>query len=111
MNSPNIEEWVNRYRVSNLYLIRCGDYYKIGTSLNVPKRMGYMQTGNPMKLEKHDASWCYYAIWWEVGLHKLFDAFRVRGEWFALRPQDVEFVQKIMEYHGDPYDIRCLANA
>lgn len=105
------EEWTIKYKIKNLYLLKCGEYYKIGTSMNVPKRMVDLQVGNPIILEKYDASWCYYAEAWEFGLHRFFNKFRVHGEWFKLNDEQVKLVQKIMEYHGDAYDVRRFANA
>jgi Rha family phage regulatory protein len=66
-----------------LYIVKCGDFYKIGISHNVSKRIKGMQTGNPYLIELIDT----YTIGHNVSniearLHVLFESDNIRGEWF-----------------------------
>lgn len=66
-----------------LYLIEAGGLYKIGISNNINNRIRELQTGCA-----HDVNCIAYyltekpAIQVERALHKLFDKYRLRGEWF-----------------------------
>ena len=69
--------------VQLLYLVQAGDFYKIGISHDVNKRLAGLQTGNCHKV----TCLAYYqtqqpASKVERALHKLFDKYRMNGEWF-----------------------------
>lgn len=71
------------------YLIRGGDYVKIGFCTNVQKRMAGIQTGNPCKLElvgKRPCNSEKEARFLERKLHRLCKRFSCQGEWFDLEP-------------------------
>lgn len=63
-----------------IYFIKCNNYVKIGRSIDPKRRLADLQTGNPFKLtlirtlNEKDFE--------ESTLHKKFNRFRVRGEWF-----------------------------
>lgn len=63
-----------------IYFIKCNNYVKIGRSIDPKRRLVDLQTGNPFKLtlirtlNEKDFE--------ESALHKKFNRFRVRGEWF-----------------------------
>ena len=62
------------------YLIRSGDYCKIGKAVNVRKRLAELQCGNPLPLDLihahgHDC---------EKELHERFAPMREKGEWFRI---------------------------
>ena len=66
-----------------VYLIECNGLYKIGISADVNKRVKGLQTGSPHLV----TCVAYYttaqpAITVEKKLHKLFDKYRMIGEWF-----------------------------
>ena len=64
----------------DLYFIRCGEYIKIGTSDNVPRRLRDLQVANPQKLELLCTLEGQGHL--EQEFHRLFDYQKVRGEWF-----------------------------
>ncbi len=76
-----------------LYIIRCGrsKFYKIGVTNDLEKRLATHQTGCPYELKII----CYFEAdlsdflgreitYLESFLHRNYDDFRVRGEWFEL---------------------------
>ena len=67
-----------------IYLIRCGDYLKIGIASNLYERLSQLQIGNPLPLRLC----CYFETTNpekdEKSLHRLFQQHHVRGEWFRL---------------------------
>jgi len=67
-----------------IYLIRCGDYLKIGIAADLYERLSQLQIGNPLPIHLC----CYFetanAIEDEKKLHRLFLRHHVRGEWFKL---------------------------
>lgn len=111
-----------------LYILRHGesDYYKIGISNKVDKRIDTLQTGNPVEL-KFIA--CYESdfsdflgreiTYLENFLHKNFADKRVRGEWFEfdystiadicmfLDSRDIDFCGSREIIELQEYDRRC----
>lgn len=85
-----------------VYLIACGGYVKIGFSKNPVARMIYMQVGNPIKLELICQFECpanFHAMI-ERDIHKTFEAWRVRGEWFELeRSLAAHLVSRVIEQY------------
>lgn len=66
-----------------LYLVDAGGLYKIGISQDINKRLKSLQTGSPHTVR----CVAYYhtdesAMTIERKLHKLFDKYRLSGEWF-----------------------------
>ena len=78
-----------------VYLFRAENaLYKIGISSNPVGRLATMTTG-PIAIE---LAWCHQfenAKSIERALHKRFADKRVRGEWFALEPADVTYIQAL----------------
>ncbi len=69
----------------SLYIMECDGKYKIGTTNDVKKRLGQLQTGNPHKITiSFDVEIGFIAGQLEIHLHKLFEEFHVNGEWFDL---------------------------
>lgn len=66
-----------------VYLMKAGDFYKIGVSKTPRKRLRRLQTGCPRKIEliyafeQEDA----YAL--EFALHDMYQKSRTHGEWFT----------------------------
>lgn len=69
-----------------VYIIKAGNYIKVGVAKNVQSRMDTMQTGNhlwleiiaSMPFETRKAAFDY-----EAHLHHKLKAHKVRGEWFV----------------------------
>ena len=63
-----------------IYLIKSGDYLKIGYSQYPEKRIYELQIGNPEKLKI--LSYKKGGRWDEKSLHQLCKDYKYRGEWF-----------------------------
>jgi hypothetical protein len=89
-----------------IYLIKSGHLTKIGTTTNLARRLGMLQTGNPKRLlvlavghggEKE-----------ERFLHLRFKALRVHGEWFALSWWHIGFIVCLLKAKcHTKYATRC----
>jgi len=79
---------------TDLYLVKCHDFYKIGTTLNMVERLRTMQSGNP-----YDISCLYYAkgrgveeeFW-----HRKFRKNYWKGEWYMFTSEEIEKVISAM---------------
>mgnify|MGYP003598598620 CR=1 FL=1 len=81
---------------SKIYLIRCGEFYKIGRTCNsVNSRLSTLQTSNPIKLELiHfiDKLSKSQSITEEYKLHSMFKHCLESGEWFKLTINEISNV-------------------
>jgi hypothetical protein len=72
-----------------VYLLRCGEYYKIGKSVNSERRYRELRIQLPEKpvlihkIQTNDVGYC------EQHWHKRFASLRKNGEWFSLSEEDV----------------------
>lgn len=81
--------------VGSIYLMRDGELYKIGRSVDVQRRLRTFRTANPnIRLAHHfPARNMYYA---EDTLHKRYAHRRVRGtEWFRLSRREAGEIKRI----------------
>lgn len=78
-----------------VYLLQCGDLYKIGFSLQPRKRLKQFRTGSPhpILLIHSLRTSCYRQI--ERQLHHHFRGKRESGEWFKLDPEDVSYIKSL----------------
>jgi hypothetical protein len=78
-----------------VYLIKGGDFFKIGVTKSLNSRMKYFQTKLPFEVEELAiiASDDSYGL--EKQLHEQFEHKRVNGEWFSLDEEDVETIQSL----------------
>jgi len=72
--------------IEGVYIMQCGNYFKVGFSKNPIKRLYSLQTGNPYNIrlcavlkDIHSDSCLHY------GLRTLFKS---KGEWFKMAPED-----------------------
>lgn len=77
-----------------VYLIKSSEgCYKIGRSKNVKERISSLGVTLPFDIEViHTIKSADYAGL-ETELHELFELKRVRGEWFNLSPDDIEYIK------------------
>ena len=68
--------------MKQIYIIRSGEYYKVGITNNVKKRLGDLQVGNPVKLEVIRAFTVHNPYLREDMVHQALKDYHVRGEWF-----------------------------
>lgn len=81
-----------------VYVVKSGDYYKIGVASSVPSRVAVLQVGNPIKIEV--VAYKDYkenAVAMEKQLHKKYEKNLVHGEWFCLGSKEIEDVVQIIE--------------
>lgn len=86
---------------SNLYIIKAGDFYKIGVTSSLESRLKTIQTGNPNKVELIKSFYIYNYNEMERILHNRFDKLRQVGEWFDLSQSDLVLLDKYIREHGD----------
>lgn len=82
---------------SSVYLLESAGYYKIGVTLDISidKRITALQGGNPYVISlvaKTGTISNAYEI--ETMLHKKFESNNVRGEWFTLTKEELDFVHE-----------------
>jgi len=81
-----------------VYLIKGGDYYKIGsTCSSIYARLKALQGPSPLPLELMWAIWTDRPRSVEEFLHDVFAEERLHSEWFAITDDDAEW---IMEEYG-----------
>ena len=82
-------EWMKyRNRKRRVYFMRQGNsnYYKIGCTTNLQQRLKSIQSYNPIKIKiVAEVKGCHK---FEKYLHRLYDDYRIRGEWFEI-PSDI----------------------
>ncbi len=84
-------------RPGHVYIMRCEDngYYKIGmTRSNPTLRLERLQKSVPLNITLVFSSPSDDPYLLEQKLHKSFQSKRVRGEWFALKDEDVDFIKR-----------------
>lgn len=79
-----------------VYLLRKGNYYKIGRSIHPERRLRQLQTGAQEQLCLVHKIKCSTVnpLYVERIIHRWFWEDRVRGEWFSLSPSAVEFLKE-----------------
>lgn len=89
--------------VPGVYLIREEEYFKIGHTSNFARRIGSLRTANPRDLDIVafiETINRAQAKRLEHALHTLFALKRVKGEWFELNSEDVEFFKEYQKSTG-----------
>lgn len=82
---------VAREKFNEVYFIRCVDFVKIGFTYDVRARLETLQAATPYELELLDSFPGQEAD--EKSLHSRFADYRVRGEWFRLAPEILEYIE------------------
>ena len=77
-----------------IYVIQCGDLYKIGFSANPDSRLRELSTGSPHEMRlvmlargDHSEEWL---------LHQVLRIRRHRGEWFDLDQSDMCVIARVL---------------
>lgn len=83
-----------------IYMMRCGDFLKIGISDDPERRIKDMQTGNPIEikmLDKIKLKSRENAMTLEVGIHEHLKSLglHVRGEWFERHAKAVNCFNRV----------------
>lgn len=80
-----------------VYLMKAGEFYKIGVSKTPKKRVTRMQTGCPRKIKIIYEFEVQDAYKMEFELHRLYQSKRTHGEWFIDIDED-EFLRAVESY-------------
>ena len=88
---------VNIKPASHLYVISCGIACKIGITSNVRGRLTDIQVSNHREVKLEFSSPAVNARTLESFLHTKFKDQHIRGEWFALNIEDIQFIENIFE--------------
>lgn len=76
----------------HVYFISDGEAIKIGKAINPPKRLKNLQIGNPRELKM--LGYFRTSHYSEGNIHRHFEAFWIRGEWFRDNPELRAFIAK-----------------
>lgn len=83
-----------RSRFGFVYIIKNGDLYKIGSARKPHKRIAQLRTAAPFLEELHHIPSLRYREL-EHLLHVYYRNRRVKGEWFVLTDEDMDFIATI----------------
>lgn len=78
-----------------VYLLQCGEFYKIGVGDNVAQRVKQIQTATPYQVLHLLTLPSKRPYLLEHAMHTRFASKRVRGEWFALTDSDVAYIRSL----------------
>ena len=91
---PKGMECVKLPEGSFVYFIGSGGRaVKIGTTINLSKRLSALSTSSPMELEL--LAYMPGGPVLEAALHKMFAMSRMRGEWFSINPQPQALIDEL----------------
>lgn len=80
-----------------VYLIKRDGLYKIGITKSIKSRISQMKTSSATPIELICEKFCDDMLAVETALHIQFADKRVRGEWFDLSPEDVEYIKGLAQ--------------
>lgn len=72
-----------------VYLLKSGDYYKIGKANDLNKRLSQIKLQLPFEVKLVHAIEAFHPYKVEQHWHKRFEEKRRNGEWFVLTEEDV----------------------
>lgn len=84
--------------VSYVYFIADGEFVKIGKANDVNQRKASLETGNPRDLTILGTITCdseAESFSLEKKLHRHFEPWNHRGEWFIIGPQILDFISTV----------------
>ena len=93
-----------------VYLIRDGESFKIGHTSNFAARIADLRVSNPREIAIEAFVECVnraQAKRLERSLHSFFALKRIRGEWFELNAEDIEFFKEYQRSTGQ-HEIEVL---
>lgn len=91
---------------NRVYLIRCGEYYKIGSCRDLAARIRSLQWANPYDLTLLGEIKVNNYQEVEKELHEKYTDHLHRNEWFQLPPSCVEEILGYFQSHGYPHTRR-----
>ncbi len=85
----------------HVYVLAGGGYHKIGRARSSNIRVASLKTQMPFEVELVHVFPCEDVVRAEHALHRRFADVRANGEWFVLRPEDLEFLKSIGRMRGE----------
>ena len=83
--------------VGFIYLLRFGEFVKIGLSKNPPSRLALFRRLFPVEVHFEHTLWVADMFSAERWLHRRFAPKRARNEWFRLGSEDVLWVKSLKD--------------
>jgi KilA-N domain/Meiotically up-regulated gene 113 len=107
LNDFNLDETI-KDTSGFIYLVHISEsnFYKIGYTKNIIKRLSTLQTANALELVIIERFFSLNAKYLEMQIHKHYEFQRVRGEWFQFSKEQVkDFVSVInnLDKDGDNF--------
>jgi hypothetical protein len=87
-----------------IYLIRCSEnnFYKIGISKNVERRLKQIQTSSPNKIYLIHKYQSQYASKIEKAMHNFFKVYHRNNEWFELSlSEEMKFIDMCLSIENN----------
>lgn len=85
------------YSWSYIYLVRCGEFHKIGYAYNVASRFDSFKTSNPYDISLEFALKVPNAKKLEGILHEKYQSKRYKREWFRLDGIDIAEIKDLCQ--------------
>lgn len=82
---------------SNVYLVRCAQYVKIGVSNNISKRVSALTGANPLPIELLYSTEVINALYVEKLLHLKYREFNTHHEWFDLSEPQIKDIKEYLD--------------
>jgi len=100
--------------MSYVYIVRSGNYYKIGKADDINSRLVQLQTGNPEKLVLISAIECptaTAALKLEAELHTKLGKYSLHHEWFDLPEEVVQQLYTVSTRREEPTTVKMYDDA
>ena len=82
---PRVKPQKDDHERGEVYFLECGDFIKIGFSIQSHRRLRCLQASIPMGTRVLCKTYCHKIL--ERRLHKKFAHLRANGEWFRKAPE------------------------
>ena len=91
----NLVEKYKEVEGAFIYIVKSGDFYKIGYASSLSGRLHNFEGANPNGIELIWAAVFTEYKKLEKMIHERFNEKRVKGEWFKLNEEDIELIKKL----------------
>jgi hypothetical protein len=88
-----------------VYLLRCGEYFKIGRTNNLDRRMDQLSIQLPHKPQIIHAIHTNVPAYTERFFHEKFGEFRLNGEWFQLSQEAIGYFCSFLDISKDHHGV------
>lgn len=82
--------------IGYVYLLKCGEFYKIGVSNRTANRIKNLDVGNPYPITIEMSQKVINNRQVERNLHEKFKNRKIKGEWFKLDKKDIDLVKEML---------------